>query len=277
MTTIIVPLDGSAAVERSLGVARSLARRADASVILFTDRESGIREDLDDYFDAQSARFDLHAEHRTSTSHDVPGELAEIASAHSDALIVMASHGPSGLKDAVIGSVTAETIRASASPVLLVGPHLSATPAVGLCYDTIIVCIDGSTTSEAVVPIVAHWARLLRAKVRVVQVVDPSSLMAVDSDVSHEAVNEIAYVSRIAHQFGVSGILADYDVLHNEHPAVAIVEASNTASTPIIAMATHGRTGLRRLVMGSVSMAVVRHATCPVMVVRAHDPADAAE
>ncbi len=61
---------------------------------------------------------------------------------------------------------------------------------------------------------------------------------------------------------------ATWEVLHHTKPAVAIVEHAHDVGASMIAMATHGRTGLPRVVLGSVAMEIARHAPCPVLVHR---------
>jgi nucleotide-binding universal stress UspA family protein len=263
--SIIVPLNGSHESERALGVAASLSKRTAASVILFTDRESGVPFDVDAYMDMASHRFGVRAEHRSSQTHDVGGSLADIAAHHPDSVIVMGSHGPTGFDEVVIGSVTAATLHATDSPVLLLGPHLTEVPEPGACYETIVACVDGSPASEAILAPVQQLAQAIHASVHIIQVVDLKEVERAKGSFS-EPLNETAYVRRLAQTMLDRGVRATYDVVHDVHPSDAILNYTQTQSAPIIAMASHGHTGLRRLTMGSVAMNVVRHATCPVLV-----------
>jgi nucleotide-binding universal stress UspA family protein len=264
--SIIVPLDGSHESERALGVAASLSKRTDASVVLFTDCESGVPFDVDAYMDTAAKRFGIRAEHRSSRIHDVGGSLADIAAHHPDAIIVMGSHGPTGFDEVVIGSVTAATLHATDSPVLLLGPHLTEVPAHGACFETIITCVDGSPASEVILPAVRNLAKAINASVHIIQMVDPAEVERAKGSYS-EPLNELTYVRRVAQTILDRGIRATYDVVHDKHPSEAILNYAQTQPAPIIAMASHGRTGLRRMTLGSVAMTVVRHATCPVLVV----------
>jgi nucleotide-binding universal stress UspA family protein len=266
--SIVVPLDGSHESERALGVAASLSKRTAASVILFTDCESGVPFDVDAYMDMAAHRFGIRAEHRSSQTHDVGGSLADIAAHHPDSLIVMGSHGPTGFDEVVIGSVTAATLHATESPVLLLGPHLTEVPESGGCYETIVACVDGSSASEAILPAVQQLALAIHASVHIIQVIDLAEVERAKGSFS-EPLNELAYVKRLAQTVLANGVRTTYDVVHDVHPSEAILNYAQTQPAPIIAMATHGHTGLRRLTLGSVAMNVVRHATCPVLVTRA--------
>jgi nucleotide-binding universal stress UspA family protein len=264
--SLIVALDGSHESERALGVAAVLSKRTGASVILFTDCESGVPFDVDAYMDMIAHRFGVRAEHRLSKSHDVGGSLADIAAHHPDSIIVMGSHGPTGFDEVVIGSVTAETLHATASPVLLLGPHVTEVPEQGACYETIITCVDGTPASEVILPMVRKLAQAINASVHIIQVVDLAKVER-EKGSNREPLNELAYVKRLAQTVLDRGIRTTYDVVHDTHTSEAILNYARTQPSPIVAMASHGYSGLRRLTLGSVSMTVVRHATCPVLVV----------
>lgn len=269
--TIIVPLDGSGSSERALGVAASLSKRSGASVILFTDNEPGVPVDVDAYMDLAATRFGITAEHRSSRSHDVGGSLAAIAANHCDSLIVMGSRGPTGFDEVIIGSVTAATLHATDAPVLLLGPHLADLSENDVFYENIIMCVDGSAESEAILPAVQQLAQAIDARVTIVQVVDLEEVERAKGAL-REPLNELVYVRRLAQTLIDQGVRVTYDVVHDARASDAILNFSRTQSSPIIAMATHGHTGLRRVAMGSVAMHVVRRATCPVLVTRtAHD------
>ena len=266
--TIIVPLDGSPGAERELPIAAALARRSGGSVVLFTDRERGVPADIDGYLDAQGARFGVQAEHRLGETHDVPASLAALAAEHDDPVIVMSSRGPTGINEVVIGSITAETLRMTAAPVLLLGPHLSSEPLpTDHEFETLLLCLDGSHDAESIVPVAQRWAALLGLTTWVVQVVDPARSSGI---MNHEPIDESGYVHRIATRLGGHDVKAEFDVLHDDHhhPARAILRYAEGLPRPIIAMTTHGRTGLRGIIAGDVTMNVVRHAVCPVLVVR---------
>lgn len=273
--TVIVPLDGSPSAERELPIAATLARRSGGSVVLFTARDSGVPVDVDGYLAQQESRFGVVAEHQISEHRDIPVSLAKIAETHDDPVIVMSSRGPNGINEVVIGSITADTLRLTDAPVLLLGPHVKIVPSpTDPPYETLIVCLDGSHGAESILPIAQRWAKLLGLTIWIVQVVDPSVKLRVEG-LAHEAVDESGYVHRVARKLSSAESETEFDVLHEDahHPARALVRFAEGLPRPIIAMTTHGHTGLRGLVAGDVTMNVVRHATCPVLVVRPHDPA----
>ena len=271
--TIIVPLDGSESAERALPVAGLIARRVAGSTVLVASREAGMPHDLEEYLVHQAKRFGLHGKHAAFETGGAAEAISTVVTNHADPLIVMSSRGPRAIDEMIVGSVTSEVLHRVDCPLLLLGPHVGHSeglPDAAPEYSTLLLCVDGSTTAEAAVAVARRWAADLNLTAWVIQVLEPSkgSKGQKGDLLSHEFVNEAAYVARTAQGFERAGIETGYDVLHDSHPAAAIVRKAEELPNPIIAMATHGRTGLSRITMGSVAMAVVRHATCPVLVIR---------
>lgn len=268
--SIIVPLDGSSAAERALPVAATLARRSGGSVTFFTGLGAGVPADVDAYLNAQAERVGIVAKHEIGDAGDIATSLAALAASHSDSSIIMSSRAPTALDDVLVGSVTAEMLRLTTSPVLLLGPHLEqAAMPLADDYRTMLICVDGSAAAESMLPIAERWSELLGLTIWIVQVVAPGT--AGDTSPGHERLSEVAYVQRLASQLPGDHGEVEFDVLHDYHPAKAILRFAAKLPRPIIAMTTHGRTGLRRFVMGSVTMSVLRHATGPVLVMRPTD------
>ena len=95
-----------------------------------------------------------------------------------------------------------------------------------------------------------------------VEVIEPSQPVDID-------VLESAYAARLASRIVEdTGHEVSYDVLHDAHPARALVDYAERLPASLIFMCTHGRTGLARLRLGSVAAETVRHATCPVVLYR---------
>jgi nucleotide-binding universal stress UspA family protein len=110
----------------------------------------------------------------------------------------------------------------------------------------------------------------LRLRPEVVQVLDPEIRFELDALAGD--VVESSTVHRVADDLSrSSGLEVDWEVLHGDDAAHAIVERAIQMHTSIIAMATHGRTGWARIAAGSVATSVVHSSPCPVMLVRPND------
>lgn len=261
--TLLVPIDIYDEHSRAITVSRRLARSLREPVVLFNwaDEES---ESIAAKAHLDNLANDLYesAEVELVVTDDRSAAPAIVAAAErASATICMATHGRTRIGHALLGSVAEETLRLGRRPVILVGPHASG-EATEAPRSKLVVTVDGSDLSETALPVAKDWATRLGLPVQVIQVLDPD--VGVGPDVTDVA--ETGYVARTARELHAPGSL-DYEVLHGD-PAEAIV-AHARLGTDMIVMATHGRGGFARAVLGSVAMRVVHHASCPVLVVPA--------
>ena len=145
----------------------------------------------------------------------------------------------------------------------------------------ILVTLDGSQLAEDVLPHVEDLARRLAAEVYLLQVISLSSaVMAADSGIgagaNAELVSELlksetqvaeSYLSALASEWRTRGLSVKWEVIRGE-PASGIVDFAQSHDIDLIAMSTHGRSGLSRLISGSVAEQVIREAGRPVLVIR---------
>jgi nucleotide-binding universal stress UspA family protein len=153
-------------------------------------------------------------------------------------------------------------------------------------YRRILVALDGSTAAEQVLPHVEALAERFGATVLLLRAVtpperliaaaaDPSSGMVVDPEPfleAEEAEQEDAqaYLGTTARRLEARGVPVEVEAPEADAADVIVVRARERAAD-LIAMTTHGRGGLGRLIFGSVADAVLRTAPCPVLLVRIHD------
>jgi nucleotide-binding universal stress UspA family protein len=148
----------------------------------------------------------------------------------------------------------------------------------------IVVALDGSAAAEAILPMVVAMARRTGAKITLVRACapteqdDPIAGLAriggpppADDDspwtgnARHAAER---YMEDAVQRLHAEGVPVDYEILDGA-PGEAIVDEAEGLHADMVAMTTHGRTGLGKLVLGSVAAYVVGHATCPVLLTRA--------
>lgn len=264
--TIIVPLNGSEFAERALPPAAEISRRTGAQVVLMTSRFGGVVESPDRYLQDAGARGHMSEAREVVVSDRfvVPG-LKVLANEFPEPAICMSTHGHFDIGHWLFGSTAAELLSEIEIPVLFVGPKVQAkTPA---SFETLLVCTDGSDCADAILPTAADWTGALNLRPQVVQVLDPevrSVLEVVEGDVL-----ETATVHRVADDLSkASDAEIDWETLHGDDAADAIVDHAQHMHPSLIAMATHGRTGWARIAAGSVATAVVHKAPCPVLLVR---------
>ncbi|HSL57668.1 MAG TPA: universal stress protein [Acidimicrobiales bacterium] len=277
---LIVPLDGSEHAARALSVALEIRRRTDARIVVVRSAHPA---------DADAARAEIHAElgavglvdDRGAAVHDVEvvvdvdrgavGAIASAASGEPGTLVCMSTHGRGGVGRAVLGSVAEEALVDAGVPFVLVGPHHQTGPLAG----PVLLAIDGSLRSESVVPLAAEWSRRLGAELWVVSVIDPRDAAAARAALGGDHVDEGAHVHRVASALSAElGRAIDWEVLHDDDPAAALVRYAADKGASVVVMATHGRTGLARVTMGSVTARVVRDHSGVVLVARSADGAN---
>ncbi len=167
------------------------------------------------------------------------------------------------------GSIAESVVRSIGRPVVLLGPkasgHLEIEGA------RLVIPIDGSVAGEYVIDGATRLAVALGAEVWVVTVVTPHQVRQAEavSGVDFGAI-ESGYVRRVAKAISDEmGTQAQFEVLHGSDPAAAILDFLEPGG--LVAMSTHGRTGLARIFAGSVTTHVVAGSHQPVMVVRPPD------
>ncbi len=274
---IIVPVDWTERSLRALTPARVLAGQLGYEVqvlsIIPTDEpEDERRAELEQEVgqrgipDAQISVF-----RDTSTMEGVRGadrRLLEVIESTPSALVCMSTHARRAAAEIVLGSVASDVLRNSGRPVILVGPRFSADWTGPL--NSIVVCLDGSAMSEEMIGPAAQLATVADAELSLIQVLPPSAV----HDVVRPDASKTAYVERLAAKVAEQHELSPkWEVLRGDNPARAITEYATTLPGAMLAMTTHGRSGLSRLILGSVARAVVHDAHCPVMALHPRDGA----
>jgi len=297
---LLVPLDRSNLAEQSIGQAALIARGAKAVIELvlvhvpFPFTGDGGDLALDDFEWSAEHRYlegvarDLQLGASIPVTHRVTrGTAADgICTRARDAdLIVMTSHGRTGLSRAWLGSVADSVMRRTTVPVLLLRPakgpqsHTAAPHA----FRRILVPIDGSDLAvEALSPAIdlakATGADLFLFRavhpVPLVGLSDPAMPLAFQplvadpdstSRLTEEIKSELGVLARRIHDS--HGIAVSFDAVADERSADAIVHFARAHEIDCIAMSTHGR-GMSRLVIGSVADKVLRGSGLPVLLRR---------
>jgi nucleotide-binding universal stress UspA family protein len=305
---ILVPLDGSSRAEQAVPVAARIAHASDGTVILaqvatsHTDFQAGRRETAETYSDDVVEEFRALATNYLDTVSKAPelvgvktetqveyGDVALSILAAVEALgvdlIVMSSHGYTGLKRWVLGSVAHKIIPHSAVPVLVLrdgGPTLATGPVYAL------VTLDGSPLAESVlapvIQLVAALAPSVRKTLHLIRVVDlPVSYGKFAANAQFDQMREDAkreahtYLATVAERLtGGDGAVPDLTVTTsiavNLDVAEALVQMTGQelhagGHFDLVAMATHGRGGLQRWMMGSVTERVLQATRLPMLVV----------
>jgi nucleotide-binding universal stress UspA family protein len=273
MTTMVVPLDGSAFAERAIRPACSIAARLDHARVLLVscapDDIDATQHELDDRARLYSEVVEI--ETRIVGTGDPAEVLLAIAATEPDGMLCMATRGKGPIRAAVLGSVSTHVVCRSTQPLVLVGPQCRTT-LLPTERGRLLMCSDGSELSDSIIPVVATWCDRLEFEPWLTEVVGPDEdpEPAHQPHVNREVEAAEAHLATLAARLQTSTSHVRTKVLHGA-PGRSIPWLAERLPAALIAMATHGRGGLTRLTMGSVANEVVRHAPCPVLITRPTD------
>jgi nucleotide-binding universal stress UspA family protein len=296
---IFVPLDGSSRAERALDLAAVLAQKKttpahESLLILFQALDLSSWLDTDDRADerarateAATRYLEGQAERLRSKGITVetvvrlgnPAEtILEQTMARRVELIVMSTHGRSGLARWALGSVAERVARSAAVPVLLL-PDVADNPLIAPEAQPaetplhILVPLDGSAKAEAALPAAVEMARLLCAEVRLLYVFIPkfeeSSLEETHRnwDAGRRRVQQVdRYLMRQAEAVHQTGVKAHRSYGYGM-PGAKIIDTARGQGVSLIVMTTQGRGGLVRWRLGSVAEEVLHYGRLPVLLV----------
>jgi nucleotide-binding universal stress UspA family protein len=258
--TVVIPIADGDGANLAVAHGAALARQAGAAVELLTVRPTyldpgSVRRHLAEVAAAQGLD---DARLRLVDAGDPATAIAGIGSEPGN-LLCLATHARRPLAELALGSVSAEVVRTCRRPILLVGPRCGPAPA---AYKSLVAALDTSELAETILPVVAEWCRHIDITPWLFEVL-PARVPFERGD---DEVAEGAYVHHVADQLGLAGVNVGWDTTHERHVARSIAGFAETHGPSIVALSTHGRSGLSQLVMGSVAMAVAHHATSPVLV-----------
>ncbi len=295
---VVLPVDGSSFSEQAIPYALSIVRRAggrlhvvlvhtplarhaaDIAVTpLFGEWEDRFRERETHYLEDLVARLRESGVDAVATRSE--GEVAPklIERAKSDAdLLVMATHGRGGLERAWLGSVADEVVHHVRLPVLLVPAQADEAAPEEATFEHVLVATDGSKAAVAATRQAAEVARLFGARLTLLRVVSvPAGLSSpyiphaaqLDRETTERRRAESErFLDELAAEVGeeTAGVKVETHVELAYHPARGILDAIGEFGCDLVALGTHRRTRLARIVLGSVADKIVRASPVPVLV-----------
>ena len=309
-TRIILPLDGSETSEQAIPLARGIAKRLSLPVSLLfavemdspaitqslysnrrwmesaNTRESRARDYLAGISDAlgpDGLAVDTLVPHREPALG-----IVEEAERDPDSLIVITSHGRSGLARWWLGSVADKVIHMPDNPVLILRAREQGFASPDSRPGRLVVPLDGSELAELVLPHVSYLATGMDLPVKLIQVTPPEEEfyrfaamapgLAPAAMPSSPSVAELvqisgeeasSYLDDVKSRLQCQGVQTIDTMVAQGTPADVIVESVTGGDGDVVAMTTHGRSGVGRMMLGSVAERVIRQSGCPVLVVRA--------
>jgi nucleotide-binding universal stress UspA family protein len=298
--SVLLPLDGSPFAEQAVPWAAAIARRArarlrlalvhqtppspplDASTArLYTRIELAVRKSEREYLWRVAIRIKGAGAvqlARATLSGPAAAALAEYAREVGVDLVVMTTHGRGGLQRAWLGSVADRLVRSLEIPVLMIRPKEGEAALPEPRLEEVLVPLDGSRRAEAVLPTALGVATLFGARLALFQAVEPVAVTvnvpivfppAFDEELPSLRRREAQdYLDDVAERVNASGVETRASAVLSASALDGIQAAARSPAVGMIALATQGHGGLRRLVLGSVADKLVRTGELPVLVTR---------
>ncbi len=298
-TKILIPLDGSKTAEKALPYARFLAGAlklpvellavvdivemathisADRARYLETMIQDNVRNS-EEYLKRVAGTFPGIASKCTVEKGKAEQMILETAAADKGTLVTMATHGRSGINRWLLGSVAEKVLRGTTNPVLLVRATEERKVEGTATWKSVVVPLDGSELAESVLPTVAELAKTFKLGVVLFRAYNipynaygtGEGYYAIDYEellraMKEEAVDYLEKKTEAVKKLGLDNVA--YSVKEGL-AADEIISLAQRTPEGLIAMCTHGRSGVKRFMLGSVTETVVRHSSDPVLVIRA--------
>lgn len=276
--TILFPTDFSENAQQAFPQACSLARDCGARlVVLYVvpppmgHDQLVARRNPSEYHQGpwqalhkvQAHDHNIRVEHRLSDGHAAT-EILKVADEIQAGLIVIGTHGRTGLGRLLLGSVAEQVLREASCPVLTV-KQSSVTPK----PKTIIFPMDFSESSEAALGVAFALARDYHARLIILHVVSPGPMVSYGEfeKLLEQSSGYRRELEEKLRQCQKPECKEEFR-LEEGDPANVILRVAQEVPCDLIVMGTHGRTGLRHLLLGSVAEKILRNAPCPVLMLK---------
>ena len=283
ISNVLVPLDGSELSLQAVPTARALAERFGArlhSVTVVADIDADRARAL------ASAALDVPLGDERVTVVDDPDPAEAIAS-HAETLehcvVCLATQGRGRLGGSLVGSVARSVLQRVDEPVVALGPSAdnpgwSPRPRnwpEPLSVPRIVACVDGSRTSEQVLPIAAAWARAVDMSLTILIVIeDAPPPVRPDRDQNRygEHPDAESYIADLVDQWQSGLDEVDGEVVRDPiSPASGIRAYLDQRPAGLVALTTHARSGMQRVLLGAVAASIVHASVAPCLVAPIRD------
>ena len=274
---IIVPLDGSPLAEVAMPYAEELAAKLGSDIILLTVLPSGEAEEFqnhtkyaDKMVDIARSEVEKYSEEIEKTEINIgtatrvgnPAEgILNYVNKGYRSLIVMATHGRSGIGRWALGSIADKIVRSTLRQPLLLIRAKGNSPDVraGHTLKKTLLPLDGTMEGEAVIPYTSAMARRLGMELTLLRIIPKANHTNGDAEY---------YLLDWCRRLNDEGLSADYE-LKTGAPADQIIDFANEHGFDLVAMSTHGQNSINPWTLGSVAQKVLLAGNTPLLLIRA--------
>ncbi len=288
---ILVPLDGSHLAEAALPAAVYLSQILDASVVLLhiieedapkevhRDRHLTNPAEAEIYLQDVAQRFKVQVEthvHRAPVADVARSIVEHVTNEFQPELIILTSHGNTGMRELVFGSIAQKVAATSGIPVLLIRPREAPAP---FQLEHILVPLDNESVHDKTLPFAEALATIFKSELNLLCVIPTratdsgehaaaGTMLPMTAAAYLDIAEEIAQEHFQAHldEFQKNGLSATAEIARGD-PAPVIVKTAERFQTDLILFGTHGRAGLEAFWNRSVTAAVARRTHVPLLLI----------
>jgi nucleotide-binding universal stress UspA family protein len=283
-TNVLVPVDFSESAQELFRFSQQFIKSMDAKMTLLyvcpttalalIDAEK-LENYGEEYLEQQRlSAGDLQDRIQTKTVNGTPShEIARIAKRSSHDLILITTHGNTGLKHVLLGSTAERIIRHAKTPVLVHRPKPTKNKNTVCRFKKIMVPVDFSDKSKETLAYAQSFAKDFGATLDIIHIVEPPAYP--EFGYAHLAVKERAVLQAAKKQLAsfLDSEKVDMDLVNTHSVKTGsahfqITEWAKKKKSDLIILSTHGNTGLKHVLLGSTAERVVQHAPCSVLVAR---------
>jgi len=298
---VLIPLDGSGLAKQVIPHLLRFITPDQTELLLMTALSSSSHPQTEETADFAMPEAAVTKDHKIYKQlHDITQELNQIGFSVMERLlsgepaesilrlaeetfvdlIAMSTHGRTGLRRALLGSVADEIVCNARPPVFLAPATITTQP--DSAPRSILLPLDGTSLAEAAIPVAQQFAQNTGATLSLIHIIKPDhSGYGQQHDPAstreHSPTQQTtSYLERIQLQLQLAGVPSHYQIASGD-PAEAIIRAICTENSDLVVMSTHGRSGVERIIHGSVTSQIIGNTTCPLLLIRGTVPVEVYE
>lgn len=288
---ILVPLDGSQLAEVVLWYAARLTGRLSASLTLayvsspdelvsqhmyecyLQDAVNRVKKLATKYASETSAEGQFSIDYKILKG-DPSEEILDYADKNKTDLIILAAQGKSGIRRWALGNVANKIVSATSKQVMLIRARDGQTDVSKVKLTKVLVPVDGSQESESILKYISFLASELKLSLTLLHIYAHALITYPTTDSMRQFTKEKklrkAYIDKLGNKLKLQGLRVNtiFEEVINGEEAAVIIKAAETGKFSLVAMATHGRSGIGRWIFGSNAQKVLYEVSTPLLLVR---------
>ncbi len=266
--TILIPIDGTESADETIHYAQSMCPKSETQIVLLhvTPAVNTMNASVDNVPHVKTIFDALKSDDwvvKTEVRMGEPVlEILKMAILLPATMILMSTHGRSGIERIREGSVTEQVLKQAPCPIFILHSTrpVPAENRTGKLFNRILVPLDGTDASSAILECVERFAKMHDAEV----VLFHDEMESAEFDDEKTAIK--AKLQDQSVELANNGLKVSLDMTTYKRPIREILDRIDNMDIDLVSMATHGDRGEKRALDESVTAEIIRHSNCPLLV-----------